>query len=96
MKIRWTEEAAANLENLCLHIAEDNPSAALKTVNSIYECIEELVLFPNRGRKGREKGTRELVLAPLPYIATYRVKDDSVEILHIYHGAQDFESSAPK
>jgi plasmid stabilization system protein ParE len=90
MNIRWTTEAVANLENLCLHIAEDSPPAAFKTANEIYEGIEELVVFPNRGRKGREEGTRELVLAPLPYIAIYRVKDSTVEILHIYHGAQDW------
>ena len=90
MNIRWTAEAVANLENICLHIAEDNPSAAHKTVNIIYERIEELVAFPNRGRQGREEGTRELVLAPLPYIVIYRVKDSTVEILYINHGAQDW------
>jgi toxin ParE1/3/4 len=90
MNIRWTAEAVANLENICLYISEDNSAAALKTVTSIYERIEELVVFPNRGRMGREPGTRELVLTPLPYIAAYRVKDNTVEILHIYHGAQDW------
>ena len=38
---------------------------------------------------GREKGTRELVLSPLPYIAVYRVRESTIEILHIWHGAQD-------
>jgi toxin ParE1/3/4 len=91
MNIRWTPEAFANLENLFFHIAEDSPAAALKTVNAIYARIEELIVFPNRGRKGREEGTRELVLSPLSYVATYRVKDSVVEILHIYHGAQDWK-----
>ena len=90
MKIRWTAEAVANLESISLHIAEDNPAAALKTVNVVFDRIEELVVFPNRGREGREEGSRELVLAPLPYIATYPVKESTVEVLHIYHGAQDW------
>ncbi len=47
MNIRWTAEAVSNLENICLYISEDNPAAALKTVNTIYERIEELVVFPN-------------------------------------------------
>jgi hypothetical protein len=59
MNIRWTEEATANLEHISLYIAEDNPEAALQTVNTIYERIEQLRDFPNRGRIGREKGTRE-------------------------------------
>jgi toxin ParE1/3/4 len=46
-----------------------------------------LRMLPNRGRNGRIAGTRELIFAPLPYIAVYRVKDDRVEILRIYHSA---------
>jgi toxin ParE1/3/4 len=39
---------------------------------------------------GREDGTRELVLTPLPYIVVYRVREDAIEILHVYHGAQNW------
>lgn len=88
MDIRWTTEASSSLEQISLHIAEDNPEVARKTVRNIFERIEMLVTFPRRGRIGREEGTRELVLAPLPYIVVYRVKDSSIEILQIRHGAQ--------
>jgi plasmid stabilization system protein ParE len=36
------------------------------------------------------RGRRELVFAPLPYIAVYRVSDHSVEIIRIYHSAQNW------
>jgi plasmid stabilization system protein ParE len=39
--------------------------------------------------KVKIQGTRELTFSPLPYIAVYLVKGDTVEILHIWHGAQD-------
>jgi plasmid stabilization system protein ParE len=39
---------------------------------------------------GRIAGTRELVFVPLPYIAVYRVEEDAVEILRLYHSAQDW------
>ena len=74
MIIRWTEKAFFSLEQISHHIADDNREAATRTIQSIYERIEELVTFPNRGRMGRREGTRELVLAPLPYIVVYRVK----------------------
>lgn len=89
MDIRWTTEASSNLEQISLRIAEDKPEAALKTAAAIFERIEQLVSFPRRGRIGREDGTRELVLSPLPYIAVYRVRESTIEILHIWHGAQD-------
>lgn len=90
MKVRWTAGAADDLERISDHIAEDNPEAALKTLRAIFSRVEELATFPRRGRKGREESTRELVLFPLPYIAVYRVTEDVVEILHFYHGAQDW------
>ena len=89
MEIRWTPEASSNLEQISLRIAEDKPEAALKTTCAIFERIEQLVSFPRRGRAGREEGTRELVLVPLPYVAVYRVRGSTIEILHIWHGAQN-------
>jgi plasmid stabilization system protein ParE len=56
-----------------LRIREDDPSAALRTVTTIYDSAAALNTFPNRGRKGRVEGTRELPLPPLPFIIVYRV-----------------------
>ena len=93
MEIRWTPETASSLENISLRIAEGNPQAALKTVRIISQRIEHLATFPHRGRVGREEGSRELVSAPLPYIAVYRVKESIIEILQTWHGAQDRKHS---
>jgi toxin ParE1/3/4 len=43
----------------------------------------------HHGRPGREEGTREILFPPLPYIAVYRVKKQSIEVVRIYHRAQD-------
>ena len=47
-----------------------------------------LETFSDRGRPGRIDGTRELVRAP--YIIVYRVRSEAVEILRIYHSAQNW------
>ena len=86
--IRWTPEATSNLEQISQHIAKDNPTAAIKTIDAIFRRIEGLIAFPYRGRSLYEEGTRELVLFPLPYLAVYRVRESTIEILHIWHGAQ--------
>lgn len=88
MLICWTPEAASNLEDILLYIATNNPDAAQQTVDQIYARIEELIMFPNLGRPGREEGTRELVMPPLPYIAVYLVSQSAVEVLRIWHGAR--------
>ncbi|MDR2726446.1 MAG: type II toxin-antitoxin system RelE/ParE family toxin, partial [Deltaproteobacteria bacterium] len=44
--------------------------------------------FPESGRPGRVPGTRELVIAGLPYLLPYRVRNDVVEILRFFHTSQ--------
>jgi toxin ParE1/3/4 len=58
-------------------------------MRKLYETIRSLKHWPHRGRPGREEGTREILFQPLPYVAVYRVMEPTIEILHIYHAAQD-------
>jgi len=90
MLVRWTSDAAADLEYIVDHIQEDSPGSARKVVQTIIRGIKLLDSFLQRGRPGTLEGTRELVFAPLPYLAVYRIHEETVEILHIYHGAQDW------
>ena len=52
---------------------------------ALREAIFSLRRFPRRGRPGAVEGARELLHERLPYIVAYRVKEDAVEILHIWH-----------
>jgi plasmid stabilization system protein ParE len=38
--------------------------------------------------------TRELVIAGTPFILVYDVSAAQVEILHVYHGRQDWQSES--
>jgi toxin ParE1/3/4 len=89
MRIRWTLAAASDLEHIKDYLAEHNPQFAQPTVLELYETIRSLKASPHRGRVGREEGTRELVFTRLPYIVAYRVKEQTVEVLHIFHFAQN-------
>jgi addiction module RelE/StbE family toxin len=90
MRIRWTLPAADDLESIKNYLQERYPQFAHHTVHIIYQRIRSLKAAPYRGRPGHRSGTRELPLAPLPYVVVYSVKPDVVEILHIHHGAQDW------
>ena len=87
-QIRWTAEAADQLEATVKLIQQDSPTAARKVAQAIIDRIEQLAAFPSLGRPGELKGTRELVSSP--YVVVYRSTEDIVEILHIWHGAQDW------
>jgi toxin ParE1/3/4 len=90
MRIRWTVPAAENLEGIKNYLDTHYPHLAEPTVRTIYQRIRSLKTAPNRGRPGHRNGTRELTLTPLPYVVVYALKAEAVEILHIYHGAQDW------
>lgn len=89
MRIRWTPAAAADLKNIHDYLREHEPHLARPTVIEIRKAVRSLKQFPDRGRKGREEDTRELLHTRLPHIIAYRLKQDAVEILHIWHPAQD-------
>jgi addiction module RelE/StbE family toxin len=89
MKIRWSPEAADDLEQIVRRIRLDNAGAAHNVSLSIYDAITSLRKSPLRGRQGHAPGTRELIVTSLPYIVIYRVKHENVEIMRIYHGAQN-------
>jgi toxin ParE1/3/4 len=90
MSVRWSPEAADDLERIVDYIKRNNPPAARRVAETIYRRCGDLQVFPERGRQGRIAGTRELVLVPLPYIVVYRVRPDAVEIVRIYHSAQNW------
>lgn len=87
--IRWTPAAASDLQHVSDYLAEHHPQYRHPTLRKVYAAIQSLKEWPYRGRAGREEGTRELILSPLPYVAIYRVNDQSIEVLRIYHAGQD-------
>ena len=90
MRVRWTSDAADDLERISEYIAEDRPETARRIALDIIQSVDALETFPNRGRPGRVEDTRELVLAPLPFIAVYEVGEQEVQVLRILHGAQQW------
>jgi toxin ParE1/3/4 len=79
-----------SLESIKNYLQQHYPHFAEPTVRTIYRRILSLKSGPNRGRLGHRAGTRELPLTPLPYVVVYSLKAEAIEILHIYHGAQDW------
>lgn len=88
MRVRWLRKALLNLDHEAGYIAQDNPKAAAEFVVHLRDSALMLGEQPNLGRPGRIAGTRELVVASLPYILPYRVRNDTVEILRVFHTAR--------
>lgn len=88
MRIKWLRNALKNLDDSASYIAKESSVAARALVKTVQDTVEHLAQFPGLGRPGRVPGTRELVLQDFPYIIPYRVRNDTVEILRVFHAAQ--------
>jgi toxin ParE1/3/4 len=85
MKILWTGLARDDLDSIRRFIEVDNDVAARKVARAIIAAVAGLATTPGIGRPGRVAGTRELVLARLPYFVPYRVVGGTVEVLRVLH-----------
>lgn len=92
ISIRWSSTAADEFEALIHHISQDNPEAVLSMAQNVLNRITQIQTFPNIGRPGEHPGTRELVVAPFVVVYWLLTHDDA-EILHVWHGAQNWRQA---
>ena len=70
------------------YISKDNPRAATSLLKQIRKSVKLLQTHPFMGRRTEFEGVRELVVHP-NYIVSYRASADTVQILQVWHVAQN-------
>jgi|CXWL01.1.fsa_nt_gi addiction module RelE/StbE family toxin len=85
MKLRWLKNALKSLRSAHQFITAENSEAASKVVMRIERSAERLREYPHSGRTGTVTGTREVVVPGLPYLIVYRVTENEVQILRVFH-----------
>lgn len=93
MRVEWRGLAINDLLEIVTYIAQDNPEAAFDVDEEIHRQVELLITHPHIGRRGRIKGTKELVISNLSYVVPYLVGSKSVEILRVYHTSRQWPKS---
>lgn len=89
-KIAWTEEAQRWLGDIFEYIAADNPHAAARTIQGIYQRAQDLAAFPEIGYRYSGSSRHVRVLLYGHYRIAYLVKvDGNVDILGVFHGSLD-------
>lgn len=89
MRLRWTPSAAADLQQISDYLQRHHPHYRQPTLRKLYETVRSLKNSPHRGKQGRVEGTREVFFPPLPYVAVYRIREGTIEVLRIWHTAQN-------
>lgn len=89
MKILFTPTARAQFLSAISYIRHDKPSAATRFRQRAEKSLKRLLEYPESGRSISEFPDlpyRELIVPPYRFF--YRVKDDIVWIVAVWHGAQ--------
>jgi plasmid stabilization system protein ParE len=55
MQLRWSEEAANDLERITNYLLKETPQNAPEPVRAIYQAPSALLTFPRRGRPGKRR-----------------------------------------
>lgn len=90
MKLEWLPTALADRDAIYDYISTDSRRAAVQVDEKIERQADGLMEYPNRGRVGRQRLTRELIVLGAPYIVVYRVASDNILILRVLHTAQSW------
>lgn len=93
-EIKWTEEAHRWLQDIYNYIAKDNPNAASRVVNEIYQKTQLLHRFPEMGYNYRTEIDGEIrIILYGHYRIAYLLKSQAnIDILGVFHGALDIDS----
>ena len=89
MKIRFTPSARAQFLAAVSYIRRDKPSAAVNFRNRAEKILRRLEDLPESGRRipeFPELQYREVIVSPYRFF--YKIKDDVVWIVAVWHGAQ--------
>jgi toxin ParE1/3/4 len=75
------------------NIFRDNPTAAQSIAQKVWDASRMLCDHPDMGRRGHVEGTREWVVSGTPYLIVYRVKEEELQILRVWHGRSNWQNN---
>jgi toxin ParE1/3/4 len=89
MKVIWSPLAIDRVSEIATYIAQENPTAAGKWVDTVFRKVEDLQDFPESGRvvpETENKAIRELIYGN--YRLIYRLEEKRISVLTVRHGKQ--------
>jgi toxin ParE1/3/4 len=89
MRVRYTETALTEIEEIITHIAKDNPSAARRVAVTILATIERVAEFPHTAVETNVPEIRLAPALPYRYLVFFTVNKDALIVRNVRHAARD-------
>jgi plasmid stabilization system protein ParE len=97
VRIVWSPVALQRVEEIVDHVSSDRPGAAREWAEGLFDLVDRLRAFPDRGRIVPELGQpsiRELIYGD--YRVVYKIEGATIGVLTVRHGRRQFEVSEPR
>ena len=93
MKLRFTPRATQDLIDIADYMRERNPAASGRVRSAILDSMQNLIMFPEIGRRQTVEGVRKLITRKYPYLVYYTFDraTEEIVILTIRHPARERE-----
>jgi toxin ParE1/3/4 len=88
MIVRFTERAENDLAAILDYLMASSPEGARRVAASLEETIRIIADYPFGARKTARPTLLVKIVPRYPYKIFYRVRDDTVEIVHIRHASR--------
>jgi plasmid stabilization system protein ParE len=89
MKVRYTETAATEVEQILDSIGLHNRVAAVQVNARLKQTASVLADFPDIAQMSDEPGVRRMPVGRYPLMIFYTVENDELVILHVRHMARE-------
>ena len=88
MKVHYREAALADLAQISGYLEKRSPSGAVNVFRAIRSAIDVIAEAPLAARQSSDPAIRVKIVERYGYKIFYTPGTDTVEILHIRHGAR--------
>ncbi len=89
MRVRYTESANDENDQLLAGITADNPTAAANVALAIEATVAQLSSFPRLGVETDLGGVRVMVTRPYAYLIFYAIERDVLVVRNIRHPSRN-------
>lgn len=90
LALRWSIKALIDFDEAQSYIDHENHAAAQLVAARIHHAARLLQSNPGIGRPAHVPEARIWIVQRTPYVIVYRVHDDVLEIVRLWHGRRDW------
>jgi toxin ParE1/3/4 len=88
VKVRYRERALADIEAIFNYLDERSPSGSRNVLTAIADAIDIIAAQPQAAQRTSDASVRVKTVGRYHYRIFYSVDGDTVEIIHVRHGAR--------